>query len=57
MKYINGEETAYRKLQKVLKAAIDNGQDEFSDEDESPPSAKRLLLPKRLLGWHFLERG
>ena len=32
-KYINAEETAYRKLQRVLKEAMEGGQDEYSDDD------------------------
>ena len=57
MKYINEEETAYRKLQRVLKTAIDEGQDEFSDDDPSTPQKNRFKLPKRLRGWLFMERS
>ena len=57
MKYINEEETAYRKLQRVLKTAIDEGQDEFSDDDQASPQKSKFKLPKRLRGWHFLERA
>ena len=61
MKYINEEETAYRKLQRVLKTAIDEGQDEFSEDDQATPQAtpqkSKFKLPKRLRGWHFLERA
>ena len=60
MKYINAEETAYRKLQRVLKTATDAGADEYSSDDVSlsaSPSKRKFQLPKRLRGWHFLERA
>ena len=53
MKYINAEETAYRKLQRVLRSATEDGEDEYSDNDN--PQARKFQLPKRLRGWHFLE--
>ena len=55
MKYINEEDTAHRKLQRVLKTATDDGKDDYSDDDD--PDTKRFRLPKRLRGWHFLERA
>ena len=55
MKYINAEETAYRKLQRVLKTATQEGEDEYSDDDGS--GVRRFQLPKRLRGWHFLGRA
>ena len=55
MKYINAEEAAYRKLQRVLKYATEFGEDEYSSDDGS--AVKRFQLPKRLRGWHFLERA
>ena len=57
MKCINDEETAYRKLQRVLKTTIDDGKDEFSDDDPSFPQKEQFRLPKRVRGWHFLERA
>ena len=48
-KYINAEETAYRKLQRVLKEAMEGGQDEHSDDDQPPPTVKKLQLPKMVL--------
>ena len=48
MKYINAEETAYRKLQRVLKSATDGGQDEYSSDDGS--TNRKFQLPKRLRG-------
>ena len=60
MKYINAEETAYRKLQRVLKTATDAGEDEYSSDDVSlqvVPAKRKFQLPKRLRGWHFLERA
>ena len=48
MKYINAEETAYRKLQRVLKTAADDGEDEYSDDDGT--QTRRFRLPKRLRG-------
>ena len=48
MKYINTDETAYRKLQRVLKIATDGGEDEYSGDDGS--NTKRFQLPKRLRG-------
>ena len=55
MKYINVEETAYRKLQRVLRTATDGGEDEYSSDDGG--QKKKFQLPKRLLGWHFLNRA
>ena len=55
MKYINAEETAYRKLQRVLKTSAEEGEDEYSSEDDS--KTRKFQLPKRLRGWHFLERA
>ena len=34
----NDQEAAYRKLQTVLNEAMKNGEDEYSDEDETDPS-------------------
>ena len=70
-KYINAEETAYRKLQRVLKEAMEGGQDEYSDDDwivagppapgqptpAHPTTPKKFQLPKRLRGWLFMERS
>ncbi len=55
MKYINAEETAYRKLQRILKSAAEDGEEEYSSDDDS--KARKFQLPKRLRGWHFLERA
>ena len=57
-KYINSEETAYRKLQRVSKEAMEGGADEFSDEDlPANPKKRKFQLPKRLRGWLFMERA
>ena len=57
-KYINAEETAYRKLQRVLKEAMEGGADEFSEDDTPPdPKKRKFQLPKRLRGWLFMERA
>ena len=55
-KYINAEEAAYRKLQRVLKEAMDGDKEEYSSEDESTKN-KKFQLPKRLRGWLFMERS
>ena len=42
-KYINAEETAYRKLQKVLKEAMEDNTDEYSEDENGwydPNSSK-----------------
>ena len=64
-KFKNDQEAAYRKLQTVLNEAMKNGEDEYSDEDETAPSittnqgkkVPKFRLPKRLRGWMFLERS
>ena len=64
-KFRNDEEAAYRKLQSILNDAMKNGEDEYSDEDETAPSittnqgkkVPKFRLPKRLRGWMFLERS
>ena len=35
MKYINAEESAYRKLQRVLKDALQEGNDEYSEDNQA----------------------
>ena len=55
-KYMNAEETAYRKLQRTLKEAMEGGTDEYSDDDHGTDEA-RFKLPKRLRGWLFMERA
>ena len=60
LKYINAEETAYRRLQKVLKQATEGGGDEYNEDEEvnvDDPKKRRCKLPKRLRGWLFLERA
>ena len=37
VKYKNEEETAYRRLQKVLNEAMPTGEDEYSDDEDQPP--------------------
>ena len=57
-KYINAEETGYRKLQRVLKEAMEGGTDEFSeDETRLDPTNRKFQLPKRLRGWLSMERA
>ena len=57
-KYIHAEEIAYRKVQRILKEAMEGGHDEFSgDEDDPPLTRKKFQLPKRLRGWLFMERS
>ena len=63
-KYIHAEEIAYRKLQRILKEAMEGGNDEFSGDDDGtgnpsnpPPPPKKFQLPKRLRGWLFMERS
>ena len=51
IKYINAEETAYRKLQRTLKEAMEGGQDEWSSEEEPDTGVRKFKLPKRLRGW------
>ena len=61
----NDQEAAYRKLQTALNEAMKNGEDEYSDEDDTAPSimtsqgkkVPKFRLPKRLRGWMFLERS
>ena len=55
-KFVNAEESAYRKLQRVLKQATDDGAEEYSSDDGSSGS-KKFQLPKRLRGWRFLEKA
>ena len=57
IKYINAEETAYRKLQRTLKEAMEGGQDEWSSEDEPDAEVRKFKLPKRRRGWLFMERS
>ena len=60
LKYIHAEETAYRKLQRVLKDATEGGEDEYSSEEEvklGDSRKRKSQLPKRLRGWLFLERA
>ena len=47
-KYINAEEAAYRKLQSVLKEALKEGADEYSDDDTEPSGkgSNKFKLPK-----------
>ena len=56
MKYINAEESAYRKLQRVLKDAMEGGHEEYSSDEETS-EVKKFQLPKRLRGWLFLDRA
>ena len=66
-KYIHAEEIAYRKLQRVLKEAMEGGEDEYSDEEmtitalpalgQPTTTPKKFQLPKRLRGWLFMERS
>ena len=56
MMYINAEESAYRRLQRVLRDAMEGGQDEYSETDETS-DVERFQLPKRLCGWLFLDRA
>ena len=42
IKYVNAEETAYRKLQRTLKEAMGGGQDEWSSEDDPYPEIKKF---------------
>ena len=55
-KYINVEETAYRKLQRALKEAMQEGHDEWS-EDEGDETIKKFKMPKRLRGWLCMNRA
>ena len=48
MKYINAEEAAYRKLQRVLRTTTEDGEDEYSDDDGL--QNRKFQLPKRLRG-------
>jgi len=64
IKYKNEEETAYRRLQKVLNEAMTTGEDEYSSDEDQPPltdkygeEIPRFRLPKRLRGWLFLDRA
>ena len=56
LKYINAEESAYRKLQRVLKDAMEGGHEEYSSDEETS-EVKKFQLPKRLRGWLFLDRA
>ena len=47
-KYINAEETAYRKLQRTLTEAMEGGHDEWS-EDDGNDKVKEFKMPKRLI--------
>ncbi len=55
MQYIDAEETAYRRLQRILKSATEDGEEEYSSDDTS--KTRQFQLPKRLRGWHFLEHA
>ncbi len=46
MKYVNAEESAYRKLQRVLKYAMEDGHEEYSEDEVQ--DVTRCKLPKRL---------
>ena len=56
-KHINAEETAYRKLQRVLKEAMDDNNDEYSEDESGWYYPKQFQIPKRLRGWLFMERA
>ena len=56
-KYINAEETAYRKLQRTLREAMEGGTDEYSEDEQYQPPGTKFKLPKRLRGWLFMERA
>ena len=47
-KYINVEETDYRKLLHTLKEAMEGGHDEWS-EDEGDTTVTKFKMPKRLI--------
>ena len=59
-KYVNDEEAAYRKVQKVMNEVMLQGDDEYSSDDdivtESGLKIQKFRLPKSLRGWLFLER-
>ena len=55
-KYINAEETAYRKLQRTLNEATEGGKYEYSSDDDETEE-KKFKLPKRLRGWLCMERS
>merc|ERR1712016_551856 len=57
IKYINAEETAYRKLQRTLKEAMEGGADEYSSDEDPTQEPRKFKLPKRLRGWLFMERS
>ena len=56
-KYMNAEETAYRKLQRTLKEAMEDGVDEWSEDEDAQAGVQQFKLPKRLRGWLFMERS
>ena len=41
-KYMNAEETAYRKLQRTLKEAMEGGKDEWSEDEEDYDGIQRF---------------
>jgi len=64
VEYINEEDIAYRRLQKVVNEAMSIGEDEYSDDEDRPPllNAKgdeipRFRLPKSLRAWLLLDRA
>ena len=57
IKYINAEETAYRKLQRTLKEAMEGGADEYSSDEDPTQEPRKFKLPKRLRGWLCMERS
>ena len=56
MKYINADESAHRKLQRVLKDDLKDCTDEYSEDDQASYTNK-FQLPKRLRGRLFMERA
>ena len=45
-KHINAEETAYRKLQRVLKEAMEDNKDEYSEDESGWYDPKKFQLPQ-----------
>ena len=56
-KYMNAEETAYRKLQHTLKEVMEDGVDEWREDEDAQTGIQKFKLPKRLRGWLFMERA
>ena len=54
-KYMNAEETAYRKLQRTLKEAMEDCVDEWSEDEDGHGGIQKFKRPKRLRGWLFME--